>query len=571
MKLSILGKFALGFGAILLLTALVAVFGVTGLHAVDRQADDLAVVDTPALDVIGDLKEASNAVRRDDAQALLAATPDQAARFTRDAAAARRDVDAAFARAEKLLAEPGVDHDRMVAARDAWTAFDAAERKAAGDRAAFFAPALLSAMEAQHRAYAGWESAIDATAQRNREEADSAFSSARMEMIVVALIALVLGTLVAVLLSRSIVRRVKRAAAAAEGIAEGDVAQTVEDRSGDELGAMAASFRRMIDYLCEMAATARRVSDGDLTQDVHPRSEADVLGNALSQMTGNLRVIVGDVSESASLLSASAEQMAATSEETGRAVGEIATAIQEIVTGAERQVQMVGDSRAQAEATADAAASARGVAAEGASASEAADAAMHAVASSGARIDSAIRSLADKSGEIGGIVETIGAIAEQTNLLALNAAIEAARAGEQGRGFAVVAEEVRKLAEESSSAAGVIRGLVAEIQEETGSAVAAVSESGAVAASAGETVAVTRDAFARIRVAVEDVSTRIADIAAASSEVAAVAEQSSASTEQVSASTEQTSASAQEIAASAQQLATTAEELTKLVGRFQLA
>ena len=70
------------------------------------------------------------------------------------------------------------------------------------------------------------------------------------------------------------------------------------------------------------------------------------------------------------------------------------------------------------------------------------------------RRPSAIRALGARSEQIGGIVETITGIAEQTNLLALNAAIEAARAGEQGRGFAVVAEEVRKLAEESQSAAG---------------------------------------------------------------------------------------------------------------------
>src|SRR5207248_8672789 len=105
-------------------------------------------------------------------------------------------------------------------------------------------------------------------------------------------------------------------------------------------------------------------------------------------------------------------------------------------------------------------------------------AAMGTVAESSRDVTEAIRGLSGKSSQIGGIVETITGIAGQTNLLALNAAIEAARAGEQGRGFAVVAEEVRKLAEESQSAAATIAQLVSEIQAGTQATVHKVEQAG---------------------------------------------------------------------------------------------
>jgi methyl-accepting chemotaxis protein len=76
---------------------------------------------------------------------------------------------------------------------------------------------------------------------------------------------------------------------------------------------------------------------------------------------------------------------------------------------------------------------------------------------------------------ITGFTGRIDGLADQTNLLALNAAIEAARAGEAGRGFAVVAEEVRRLAEESSHAAGRIQSLVGELQGTAGAARRAAS------------------------------------------------------------------------------------------------
>ena len=271
----------------------------------------------------------------------------------------------------------------------------------------------------------------------------------RSEVVVAALslVALMLGALLAYLITRSITRPVRKAVAVARTVAAGDLSSKIESHSTDEMGELLSALKNMNDSLVG---------------------------------------IVGRVRAGAESIAAASSQIAAGNEDLSSRTEEQASSLTETASSMEELTSTVKQNAENAQRVHSLALDANSIAVEGGNVVE------HVVGS--------MQAIHQSSGKIVDIIGVIDGIAFQTNILALNAAVEAARAGEQGRGFAVVASEVRALAQRSAAAAKEIKQLI-----ETSAGT--INEGSKQAAAAGQSMKDIVDGIRRVTDIISEITT----------------------------------------------------------------
>ncbi|MEZ5334041.1 MAG: methyl-accepting chemotaxis protein [Methanolobus sp.] len=329
-----------------------------------------------------------------------------------------------------------------------------------------------------------------------KEKMEEEMSGSLLTMVVVIILALAIGAVMATLIIKSLTDSVDKIIVAANRVADGDLTLELEDAADTEMGQLSNSIKKMVANLKTLVTEVQ----GSATRVASTSQEISASSEEITASSTQISETVNEISQGTQVQSVKAMDVS-------NAMNDMSISVQEIASNA----QMASQNAGVASETIG------GIGEESEKLLSQMDEIQKAVSDSA----SVIRDLDGKSKQIGEIVNLITSIADQTNLLALNAAIEAARAGEHGKGFAVVADEVRKLAEESNSAAKEIADLIQEIQQGSNDAVGAM-ETGTSKVSVGaESLRDTVEAVRSIVTGSEEIARMAQEIAAAAEEQAA--------------------------------------------------
>lgn len=391
-------------------------------------------------------------------------------------------------------------------------------------------PAIAEkARELEHNVFGSLEQVAD--------DADAETDKALQFTVAAFAISVVLGLIVAVLMSRLMGTSVKRARAEILGYLDdisnnrGNVTTRLSQGRPDEIGdfieAVNAFLATLEDTISKIVTSSRRLT-----------TESESLSGITERTTAN-------------------------SEQQRDQITQVSAAMQE----------MVSTSEEIASNTSDTDESARHAATLAESGQETVTTAINSVNSLAGQVEAAskrIQQLENESGEIGSVLEVIQNIAEQTNLLALNAAIEAARAGEAGRGFAVVADEVRGLAKRVQDSTVDIERIVSNLQQGAAGAVVDMSRAKQMAGEATDEAGKSGAALADILSAVHRIVEMTTQIASATEQQRATAAEMTQNVESSSEAIDKLADDIGQVNGSSTSLADMAEDLNEMVRRFQV-
>jgi methyl-accepting chemotaxis protein len=320
------------------------------------------------------------------------------------------------------------------------------------------------------------------------------------------------------------------------------------------------------------AATAGLIAEGDLTQTVPITSSDEVgdLGNAFNRMVRGLRGITTDIRDGSQQLAAATSEILASVTQQSASMVEQATAVSQTTATVDEVRATAEQARQKGQVVAAQSQDASDTAALGLSAIGAATAGMDDIRARVESIAERILQLSEQTQQVGEIITTVADLADQSNLLAVNAAIEASRAGEQGRGFAVVAQEVRSLAERSKAATVQVRTILTEIQRATNAAVLATEQGTKGADEGARLVDQAGQTIRQLDRTIQQSAEAAQMIVASVGQVSIGMDQIAAAMNSINQSTNETTAGTRQLQRSAESVNEVVQRLNDRVGRYRL-